>query len=88
MSATRNGRLSVAIVFPVLPPAIDGIGDHTARLAAALTLPVLLQDERLSSFAVEAAIAEGRLPRPRKGQAVDHYAAMVILEDALRALHQ
>ena len=36
MSATRNGRLSVAIVFPVLPPAIDGIGDHTARLAAAL----------------------------------------------------
>ena len=31
-----NGRLSVAIVFPVLPPALDGIGDHTARLAEAL----------------------------------------------------
>ncbi len=59
-----------------------------ARLAAALGLPALLQDERLSTFAVEDAIAEGRLPRPRKGQPVDHYAAMVILEDALRALHQ
>ena len=33
-----------------------------------LGLPVLLQDERLSTFAVEDAIAEGRLPRPRKGQ--------------------
>ena len=56
------------------------------RWRAALGLPVLLQDERLSTFAVEDAIAEGRLPRPRKGQPVDHYAAMVILEDALRAL--
>ena len=53
-----------------------------------LGLPALLQDERLSTFAVEDAIAEGRLPRPRKGQPVDHYAAMVILEDALTALHQ
>ena len=59
-----------------------------ARLAAGLGLPALLQDERLSTFAVEDAIAEGRLPRPRKGQHLDHYAAMVILEDALRALHQ
>ena len=55
-------------------------------LARGLALPVLLQDERLSTFAVEDAIAEGRLPRPRKGQAVDHYAAAIILADALRAL--
>ena len=57
-------------------------------LAAALGLPVLLQDERLSTFAVEDAIAEGRLPRPRKGQPVDHHAAAVILQDTLKALHQ
>ena len=61
---------------------------EAARLADVLCLPALLQDERLSTFAVEDAIAEGRLPRPRKGQAIDHYAAMVILEDALRLLHQ
>ena len=57
-------------------------------LASALGLPVLLQDERLSTFAVEDAIAEGRLPRPRKGQPVDHHAAAVILQDTLKALHQ
>jgi putative holliday junction resolvase len=57
-------------------------------LARELGLPTLLQDERLTTFAVEDAIAEGRLPRPREGQPVDHYAAAVILEDALRALHQ
>ena len=61
---------------------------EAARLANALGFMTLLQDERLSTFAVEDAIAEGRLPRPRKGQAIDHYAAMVILEDALRLLHQ
>jgi putative Holliday junction resolvase len=58
---------------------------EAAVLAKALELPVLLQDERLTTFAVEDAIAEGRLPRPRKGQPVDHYAAAVILEDALKA---
>jgi putative Holliday junction resolvase len=59
-----------------------------AREVGRLTgLPVLLQDERLTTFAVEDAIEEGRLPRPKKrGEPLDHYAAAVILEDALRAL--
>ena len=57
------------------------------NLDATLGLPVLLQDERLTTFAVRDAIEEGRLPRPRrKGEPLDHYAAAVILEDALRAL--
>lgn len=59
---------------------------EAAWLGRALALPVRLQDERLTTFAVEAAIEEGRLPRPKKGQSLDHYAAAVILEDALRAL--
>lgn len=29
--------MKIDILFPVLPPVIDGIGDHTARLAAALS---------------------------------------------------
>lgn len=32
----RSGRLRLGLVFPVLPPTLDGIGDHTARLAGAL----------------------------------------------------
>jgi putative Holliday junction resolvase len=59
---------------------------EAAAFARALDLPTLLQDERLTTFAVEDAIQEGRLPRPRKGQPVDHYAAAVILEDVLRAV--
>jgi glycosyltransferase involved in cell wall biosynthesis len=30
--------MRVDIVFPVLPPALDGIGDHTAHLAGALSM--------------------------------------------------
>lgn len=86
-------RLAVGVIVG-LPLNMDGSSGpmakaargEAARFAAALQLPVLLQDERLSTFAVEDAIAEGRLPKPRKGQPVDHYAAAVILEDALRLL--
>lgn len=67
-------------------PMAQAARREAAALAKGLGLPVLLQDERLTSFAVAAAIEEGKLPRPRKGQPTDHYAAAVILEDALRAL--
>ena len=95
LAAAVRERRPVGLVIG-LPINMDGsegpmakaMRVEAARLAAALGLPALLQDERLSTFAVEDAIAEGRLPRPRRGQHLDHYAAMVILEDALRALHQ
>jgi len=67
-------------------PACAAARQLADQLEAAFALPILLQDERLTSFAVEQAIAEGRLPPPKKGQPLDHYAAAVILEDALRAL--
>ena len=95
LAAAVRERRPVGLVIG-LPINMDGsegpmataMRAEAARPAAALGLPALLQDERLSTFAVEDAIAEGRLPRPRRGQHLDHYAAMVILEDALRALHQ
>jgi putative Holliday junction resolvase len=67
-------------------PMAQAARGEARKLVAALGLPLLLQDERLTTFAVEDAIEEGRLPRPRKGQPIDHYAAAVILEDALRAM--
>lgn len=33
---TRGDQCDIAILFPALPPALDGIGDHTAKLARAL----------------------------------------------------
>jgi putative Holliday junction resolvase len=88
-------RAAVGLVLG-LPLNMDGSAGPMAQAARsfareldrALGLPVLLQDERLTTFAVDDAIAAGRLPRPRKGEATDHYAAAVILEDALRSLPQ
>lgn len=65
----------------------EGARALARNLDAAFGLPVHLQDERLTTFAVRDAIEEGRLPRPRrKDEPLDHYAAAVILEDCLRAL--
>lgn len=67
-------------------PACQSVRAFAERLHELLALPVLLQDERLTTAAVEQAIEEGKLPRPRRATPLDHYAAAVILEDALRAL--
>jgi putative Holliday junction resolvase len=93
LSAICRERGVAALVIG-LPLEMDGGAGPMARtmqgwarhLAAALDLPVLLQDERLTTAAVGQAIEEGRLARPKSGAPVDHFAAAVILEDALRAM--
>jgi putative Holliday junction resolvase len=75
-----------------LPLNMDGSQGPTARtmqgwarhLAAGLGLPVYLQDERLSTETARQAILDQKLARPRPGAPLDHHAAAVILEDALR----
>jgi putative Holliday junction resolvase len=92
-AVAERGVVGLVVGLPLNMDGSEGPMARTARAEAAgfareLRLPTLLQDERLTTFAVEDAIAEGRLPRPRKGQPVDHYAAAVILDDALRALRR
>jgi putative holliday junction resolvase len=92
-AVAERGVVGLVVGLPLNMDGSEGPMARTARAEAAgfareLGLPTLLQDERLTTFAVEDAIAEGRLPRPRKGQPVDHYAAAVILDDALRALRR
>lgn len=65
-------------------PSCAVVREVARLLELAFPLPILLMDERLTTFAVEDAIAQGRLPVPKRGQPLDHYAAAVILEDALR----
>jgi putative holliday junction resolvase len=92
--ATVCAERRVAALVIGLPLNMDGSEGPAARtmrgwarhLAGALQLPVFLQDERLTSQAVHQAIEEGRLARPKLGAPLDHYAAAVILEDALRAM--
>lgn len=93
LRALCEERQVVALVVG-LPLDMDGSDGKAARtlrgwarhLAGALALPVFLQDERLSSEAVRQALDAGRLRRPKPDAPLDHYAAAVILEDALRVL--
>ncbi len=57
-----------------------------ANIAARLTLPVLLWDERLSTAAVTRMMIDADLSRRRRGQVVDKLAAGYILQGALDAL--
>ena len=68
-------------------PAAQARRDHAHAIAHSLPdMPILLQDERLTTQAVADAFAERRWPRPKGRDSVDHYAAAIILEDAMRAI--
>lgn len=67
-------------------PRAQACRDWAEAFSRSLDLPALLQDERLTTAAVASAIEDGRLRHPRRGAPRDHYAAAVILEDALRAM--
>ena len=77
-----------------LPVCLDGtegraaqsMRDSAAFLGAGLALPVMLQDESLTTAEIEERVSEGTLPAPRAGEPKDHLAAAIILEDALRTL--
>ncbi len=88
----RREVVGIVVGWPLNMDGSTGIQAERAHAFAAglvreFGLPVLLQDERLTSFAVEEAVREGRLPKPkRRSSALDHYAAAVFLEDALRLM--
>ncbi len=86
----RRGAVGLVVGYPLSMDGREGpqarmVKAFAEQLASRLGLPVYLQDERLTTFAVEQAVREGRLPRPRPKGPLDHYAAAVILEDALAA---
>ena len=54
-----------------------------ANLAKALSLPVLLWDERLSTVAVERALLEADVSRAKRAERIDKLAAAYILQGAL-----
>ncbi len=89
--ACQRGATGLVVGWPVNMdgsegPACKSVAAIVRPILEALALPVRFQDERLTSSAVQFAIEEGLLPRPRRGEPTDHYAAAVILEDALREL--
>ncbi len=95
IAAVVGERGAVGIVLG-LPLNMDGsegpmakaMRAEAAHLEAALALPLLLQDERLTTAAVRQAILDGRLRRLKPRAPIDHYAAAVILDDAIVAFER
>ncbi len=67
-------------------PRAQSTRDVCKRLTAALHLPILLWDERMSTLAVERMMIEADLSRARRESVVDKLAAAYILQGALEAL--
>jgi putative holliday junction resolvase len=88
------GRLGVGAFVLGLPVNMDGTEGPRAQasrafarnLGAAITLPVVLWDERLSTAAVTRTLVEADRSRRRRAEIVDQLAAAYILQGLLDRL--
>jgi len=67
-------------------PRCQAVRAFAARLDAELGLPILLWDERLSTFAAEEAADQAALRTIKRAALLDALAAATVLQDALDAL--
>jgi len=67
-------------------PRCQSVRAFADRLDRELGLPILLWDERLSTFAAEEAADRARLRGQKRADRLDALAAAIILQDALDAL--
>ncbi len=67
-------------------PRCQAVAAFAERLEAALGLPILLWDERLSTFAAEEAADRTKLRGRKRAERLDALAAAAILQDALDTL--
>jgi putative Holliday junction resolvase len=67
-------------------PRCQSVRAFADRLDAALALPILLWDERLTTFAAEEAADRAGLRGDRRTEALDALAAATILQDTLDAV--
>lgn len=86
-------QMAVSTVVIGLPLTLDGRRGTQAQraaefaqiLGARLSVPVVLHDERLSTFEAEESLREAGLPKERWKEHVDAVAAALILRDYLAA---
>lgn len=93
LTAIARERQAVGIVlgYPLNMDDSEGPRAQACRqmgrnLIRGLHLPVLLWDERLSSFAAEEAMTEAGLSAVRRRERIDRAAAALILEAAMEAM--
>ena len=87
--------LEAEAVVVGLPLRMDGTAGDAAqsamrfveRLQAELGVPVVTQDERLTSYEAEQLMIERGLKRDQRRARSDEFAAMIILQDYLSTAH-
>lgn len=67
-------------------PRVQATASFARALLAAIALPLLLSDERLSTVAAERALLEADTSRAKRAMAIDKIAASIILQGALERL--
>lgn len=87
----REAIVGLVVGLPLSMDGADSARTQSVRaqarnLAAALGLPILLWDERLSTAAVERALIDADVSRARRAARVDALAAAHILDGALARL--
>jgi putative Holliday junction resolvase len=88
---SEQGVGALVVGLPLNMDGSDGPSAQSARAfarnwAARSPLPVILQDERLSTSAVTRTLLEADASRARRGEVVDKMAAAYILQGALDRL--
>ena len=68
-------------------PRCDSVRDFAHAMMRMRDIPVVFQDERLSTQAVESAMVEADMTRVKRAQRRDALAAVWILQSALDRLH-
>ena len=68
-------------------PRCDSVRDFAHAMMRMRDIPVVFQDERLSTQAVESAMVEADMTRAKRAQRRDALAAVWILQSALDRLH-
>ena len=66
--------------------AANGVMLFTEKLRARIDVPVLTQDERLTSYEAEQMMSERGFSRSKRRARSDEFAAMIILRDYLAAV--
>jgi putative Holliday junction resolvase len=87
----EDGAGGIVIGLPLNMDGTAGAAAQSARafarnLAARVSVPILLWDERLSTAAVTRTLLDADASRKRRGEVVDKMAAAYILQGALDAL--
>ncbi|MES2906268.1 MAG: Holliday junction resolvase RuvX [Pseudomonadota bacterium] len=69
-------------------PRAQSVRSFARNLLKEIDLPLIFQDERLSTFEAEEMMAEAGLSKARHADKVDAHAAAIILQDALDRMRQ